>query len=133
VYFGNENNAAKVNMYDNNCIDCLRLYSVSGDENGRLSGTIKMHPGQWYHLAYVYGGTSASLYVNGELMLSTTNFPQSLSIGVTRSENYFGRDDGNRFVDAQLDEIRIYNKALTQSQVKLDKDVVGGLFFTNIC
>ncbi len=70
--------------------------------------------GVWQHIAGVYNGTVASIYINGVLSstaaisytFGTTTNP--LVIGGTGAE-YFGGD---------IDEVRIWNRALCQSEIQ---------------
>jgi hypothetical protein len=64
--------------------------------------------------------------VNGALSGSNSNVFDSSTINTTRLYNYFGRSHHNGYVAfVHLDEIKIYNKALTLDQVKLDMNTVG--------
>jgi hypothetical protein len=70
----------------------------------------------WVHLAVTYDGTTATAYYNGEYAGIFTPADDDLvnnkfAIGVNRAEdNWF---------DGSVDEFRVYNKALTQEEVKL--------------
>jgi hypothetical protein len=69
------------------------------------------------------------MYVNGSLSGSITPvvYTNSSTINVTRTMNYFGvMYDGFSFpYNGMLDEIKLYNVALTQTQVQLDMNTVG--------
>jgi hypothetical protein len=130
AHFGNKGNKDTVELYDFLCNDAFRLYSASGILT--LVGTIKVDPGQWYHLAYVYGGTTVSIYVNGELSASKSDFPPSYLLSTSRDTNFFGKDLLSRYSNVQLDEIKIYKKWLTQSQVKLDMET-GSTSSSQLC
>ncbi len=79
---------------------------------------------QWNHIACVLNGTSVTLYMNGVPISATLNSIPNvqinwLSIGST---DYPGRNfDGN------IDEVRIYNRALSQSEIiaTMHKTLVG--------
>jgi len=81
-----------------------------------LTGTTVLDFNEWYHVACTYaaGGTKA-IYINGELDTSDSrphNDPGTdvLSIGTrTGKADYF---------DGILDEVKIYNKVLTQEEVQ---------------
>jgi hypothetical protein len=92
-----------------------------------VSGKIYTPANTWYHLAYVYKGTSVYIYVNGVLSTSGSSggFPASSTLNTNRVYNFFGRDLFNNFGNVQLDEIKIYNKALSLAQVQLDMNTVG--------
>jgi len=72
---------------------------------------------EWYHVAVTYDGTNQKIYVNGSLdnteasaiTPATTNVP--LYIGRTLG---LAPDNSDGFID----EVRIYNRALTPSEVE---------------
>jgi hypothetical protein len=76
--------------------------------------------GVWYHLAIVYNSIAGSvnMYLNGTLAGNSTG----VSVPVVN------RTSGNWFAYAgnhQLDEIKVYNKSLSQAQVMLDMTHIG--------
>jgi hypothetical protein len=81
----------------------------------------------WYHLALAYAGNMAYIYVNGKLFTSDTRMIDSSKLKTTRFSCLFGPSH------ALLDEIKIYNKALSQSQVQTDMTTVGVTDFTDVC
>lgn len=64
----------------------------------------------WYHFALTYNGKNISLYVNG-IKVANTSYPNHRII-VTKEPLYFGR-----FYCGYIDEIAIYDKALTKEQI----------------
>jgi hypothetical protein len=73
--------------------------------------------GQWYHLAGVYTGTQLRLYVNGVLEASsnTTSIVNNNAFKVLIGEN--AQATGRQF-NGQIDEVRIWNVARTQQQIR---------------
>jgi len=72
--------------------------------------------GEWTHVFYTYDGSEQRLYVNGDLKAS-----QSASVTVSSSsrELYLGSRFGTKgFLRGKADEIQIYNKSFTQSDVQ---------------
>jgi len=69
--------------------------------------------GQWYEYVFTYNGTSLSIYRNGNLLGSTSATLNTTGdifrIGVSNS--------GIQKLQADIDYIRIFNQALTTSQV----------------
>ena len=72
----------------------------------------------WHHLVGAVSGTSVKLYLDGVLQttqgtlvsaVSTTNYP--LSIGVNPGATYAN------FFDGRIDEVRVYNRALSANEV----------------
>ncbi len=84
--------------------------------NNFYSSGYALTPNNWYHLVVVKEGTNSKLYVNGvlkqnsDLSFNNSSYPLSI-IG-----NY-GSSNSNQGALGKLDEIRVYNKALTQSEV----------------
>ena len=72
--------------------------------------------GSWIHVAVTVSGTSVSIYMNGSLVKSYTS---SISYAPTASaHNYrLGYISGWGYLDAKLDQIRFFNKAISASEV----------------
>jgi hypothetical protein len=83
------------------------------------NGLIKIHSADWYHLALVFEGKKASIYVNGELSISDPSMFDISELRTTSAKSFFGPSH------VLLDEIKIYNKALSQINVKVDMTTVG--------
>jgi hypothetical protein len=92
-------------------------FGTSGLSNVDLSSTTSINDGNWHHIACVYDGTTKSIYVNGVLdnSIAVTGTLASSSIPVLIGEN--GQQTG-RYFNGNLDEIRIWNTARTQNQIK---------------
>ena len=69
---------------------------------------------QWIHVAGVYNGTEAMIYLNGELMDSHS----TTGIGTLGSNQNaeIGRNDGNYF-KGSIDELKIYERPLSRQEV----------------
>ena len=82
--------------------------------------------GQWQHIAATYDGATARVYVNGTLAAS-----QAFAANVGDSGNWrigaYG-PTASGFFDGLIDEVRIYDRALTAAQVAGDMNtpVVAG-------
>ena len=71
----------------------------------------------WHHLAGTYDGSQLRLYIDGEVQ-ATTASPGTIS---TSTYNFnIGREPvGNRYIyDGAIDDVRVYNRALTEQEVK---------------
>lgn len=68
---------------------------------------------QWYHIASVLDGSALKFYINGSLVdtVSYTPTPDSdwLRVGA--------RNNGSERVDGRMDDIRIFDRALTTSEI----------------
>ena len=71
----------------------------------------------WHHYAYVYDGGTIRVFVDG---ITSTAAPSTLTGGLKGSDNpiYIGADNaGVNTFDGCIDEIKIYPKALTKSEL----------------
>ena len=80
--------------------------------------------GPWYHVAVVYDSNSTSnvptFYVNGTAFAITNTFetPSGSYISdATSSLRIGGRDSATRLFDGLIDDVRVYNQALTQTEI----------------
>jgi hypothetical protein len=93
--------------------------SSAGAAGSSSNDSVYIQKNQWYTIAYTYDGTTAKFYVNGALASSVQNTgnvtftPNSfdLTIGQTGFSNY------PYYFNGVIDEIRIYNRAITNQEV----------------
>ncbi|VXD18410.1 putative Peptidylamidoglycolate lyase [Marinoscillum sp. 108] len=69
--------------------------------------------GSWHHAAGVYSGTLLTLYLDGEL-IDTTSAALSMDLSAFKIGDHSG---GNLVWDGELDNMRIWNVARTQSEI----------------
>jgi hypothetical protein len=101
-------------------IQFFDLPPACGDAGVRGPG---LQDEEWHYLAGTWDGDTIVLYLDGDLVasakcggeLSTSN--QSVHIG--------SRLAGERYLVGSVDEVRIYNRALTQDEVKKDMQSFG--------
>ena len=78
----------------------------------------KIQANEWYNVILTYDGTTAKLYVNCELKYSG---PQN-GVGFTNADDlFFGKLNNGSFpywFNGDVDDIRIYNRALNVDEVK---------------
>jgi len=100
----------------------LRLINTSSTNEINVVGSASYDDGNYHHFVWTYSGTSLAsgviLYVdNAAVTLTTTT--NNLSATITNSNNViFGADTGgtNPLI-AQIDDLRIYNRVLSSSEV----------------
>jgi hypothetical protein len=86
----------------------------------------------WVHLAATEDGTTTKLYRNGVLVASSAPHSGSLAAENTNVCIGAGANDAtlacnSEFVDARIDEVRIYGRALTAAEIQQDMNTaVGG-------
>jgi hypothetical protein len=81
-------------------------------------GTARLAANTWTHLAMTYDGTTLKMYVNGTLINSTA---QSGTITTSTGALQIGGDTTyGQYFNGLIDEVRVYNIALTQTQIQTD-------------
>ncbi|MBN1466845.1 CotH kinase family protein, partial [candidate division KSB1 bacterium] len=77
----------------------------------------KEHNGAWHHFAGTYDGDNLVLYIDGERKASERF---SGTINQTNDPINIGRnaEASDRFLDGVIDDVRIYNVALTDEQIR---------------
>jgi hypothetical protein len=90
----------------------------TGSAMARLAGGPWLLKNQWTHLASTYDGINQRLYINGQLVASR---PQTGPIRLSDGVLHIGASSltNDRFA-GRIDELRIYNRALTQREVQGD-------------
>ena len=101
-------------FYKQNSTNKIYIGSIT---QGLLSDTT-VQSGVWYHVAATYDGTNLGLYVNGHLeYLGAKSMPSSdadnLIIGAHSSTPDY-------LTSGLIDEVKVYNYALTPQQILLD-------------
>ena len=104
--------------------DEIIFFIYNGSWIGVGGGPINLE--EWYHLAGVYDGTNLFCYVNGSLAGPAT--PVSGSITPSSNPLGIGSDPANpdRFLNGKVDEVSIYNRALTGSEIQAIYTAGGG-------
>lgn len=82
----------------------------SGDGNELVKGT-------WWYVTMVHDGTNDIIYVNG---IETKRKPAAGTLNNTARTLVFGNNpiEGGQYFNGALDNVKIYNKALTAAEVK---------------
>ncbi|MEA3309018.1 MAG: LamG domain-containing protein [Chloroflexota bacterium] len=89
--------------------------STANQNNAYLWSTTTITQGQWYHVVGTYDGTYSKIYVNGVLENTKSVSGNLLS---SPASVYFGAKDGSsRYFTGALDEVAIYDQALTAVEV----------------
>jgi len=91
-----------------------------GDTTSQVRGPFSMAAGTgtWVHIAFTYDGANVKGYVNGNLILTT---PATADIQARGNLLRIGVD-GNQTQGYRglMDDLRIYNRALSQSEIQQD-------------
>jgi hypothetical protein len=112
--------------FDRNCVqggifwlDGNFITSVYGDWGRNEGGqtNISYSLGTWVHLTYIHTGSELKMYKNGSLVMALSG---NLTYTTTNNRDlYFGRFSSYWYpLDGVLDDMRMYNRALTDSEVQ---------------
>jgi PKD repeat protein len=86
--------------------------------SGRVLATSSLPVGTWTHLAVTYDQAAVRLYVDGTLTSST---PYSGAIPTSQNPLQIGGDSiYGQYFKGSIDEVRIYGRALSQSEIQSD-------------
>ncbi len=99
--------------------NALRLEVQGSGMNGQTA----INDGKWHHVAAVYSQVgkqnNIALYVDGVLDTSGS-IPTSINTGTSINVRIGQRVDGINSFDGEIDEVRIFNRIRTQSEIKAD-------------
>ena len=92
--------------------------SIVGGSYAEAFGSTKLTANTWTHLAMTYDGTAVRLFVNGTQVASTA---KTGTIASSTNPLQIGGDSiYGQFFSGLIDEVRIYNVALTAAQIQSD-------------
>jgi hypothetical protein len=96
-------------------------FAITTNGNGseqRINGTAALSTGTWVHVAVTLSGNTGTLYVNGAVVGTNTNMTLRPSSLGTTGNNYIGRSQyADPYLNGQIDNFRIYNRALSASEI----------------
>jgi hypothetical protein len=109
------------NLYANTTLNVPTVFIVRAAQTGTpmdASGTAAVPANTWTHLSATYDGTTLRLYVNGaQVGTRAVSGAMVTSTGVLRIG---GNSLWGEFFAGRIDEVRIYNRALTAAQIQSD-------------
>jgi hypothetical protein len=97
---------------------------VPGSDWGQIYGNMDVNDGHWHHVAGVYDQEKICLYIDGSLDASVA---APGNIRVNEEPVYIGENSQmpNRFWNGLIDDVRIYNYALSADEVSaITRDVM---------
>jgi hypothetical protein len=90
------------------------FYLVGWCVENDLRGPTNLLPNIWYYVTATYNGTIWRLYVNGGEVAN-----KALSWDTIKTDIYIGNyDRGSNFFNGLIDDIRIYNRILSASEIQ---------------
>ena len=109
------------NLYSNINTSVPSVYVVGGSTPGApidARGQTQLSLNTWTYLAATYDGSTLRLFVNGA-QVGSRAFSGSL-LTSTGALRVGGNSVWGEFFQGRIDEIRIYNRALTQAEIQAD-------------
>jgi hypothetical protein len=109
---GNDNYFLEINA---NQADCgFHGQPVNGFQIITMTGTLSNN--NWYHLACVYDRTAhtLSIYVNGTL---NNSMAETNNLDTNTGPSYIGTGNGSQWFAGTIDDVRVYNRALSASEI----------------
>jgi glucose/arabinose dehydrogenase/chitodextrinase len=96
-----------------------------GGNNGEVYGTANLAANTWTHLAATYDGTTLRFYFNGTQVSSNA---RTGAIATSSGALSIGGDAlYGQYFSGRIDDVRLYNRALTAAQIQTDMATpVGG-------
>src|SRR3989344_2115998 len=106
-------------MWNININDGVNYNTTLYDNISDASFTAK-YANKWIHAVATFkGGQYVKLYLDGELKITNTSSIPSEMVPEVRSTDWIGRTNINGgYSSAVIDEVRVYNRALSASEVK---------------
>ena len=111
---GGDNNKWVFYSGEDNKLKFLVNNTASGQNFLSSESAIESPVGGWHHFAVTRSGNTFTFYADG-VSLGTAN--SSLSIGDVSEPLTIGQAEGLGYFDGGLDEIRIYDEALSSEQI----------------
>jgi len=94
--------------------DTVRVYLNTSAGETIVQGTTVLPTNEWVHVALTYDGTEARIYVNGQLDVSSN---VSGEVSESNNELRIGRGEPAGYFVGMIDDVRLYNHALTESEL----------------
>lgn len=113
-----------INFQDNNCNAYWDMFIGSdniGDNNPEWISSQAFAVGYWNQLAVKFDQTTRNLKFFVNATQAATTITSNVLNNVSYAQNYLGIDaPGGTPIDADFDELRLYNRALTLSELQDD-------------
>jgi len=106
-------------LYTGNSAAHAMFQAGIGGSKRQLEGITPINDGNWHHLVGTYDGTALKLYVDGKLD-NSANYPGSITVNSVSSTIGARSNGSSDMFGGSIDEVKIYNVALSADQVALD-------------
>jgi fibronectin type 3 domain-containing protein len=118
ILFKEQTNNVTYSLFSSTNTNVPRSEAVLGGTARSVNGPSAITGGVWTHLAASYDASTYRLYVNGSQVASTAT---SGNIAVTTGALRLGGNSvWGEYFSGRIDEVRVYNRALSQSEIQTD-------------
>ena len=101
-------------------------FTVRNEAEEQILETTKLPTGKWSHVAVTLGTSGACIYVNGELAAESPDITIR-PLDFKPILNYIGRSQTDPLLNGYIDDFRIYNYALSASEITQIPGVIDGI------
>jgi hypothetical protein len=96
----------------------VAAFQIASNSSTLVIVSSAISSGQWVHLTGVYEpGSALRLYINGALAASNTTSIPSTQFNNSLAVNIGRRPDASNYFDGTIDDVRVYNRSLTATEV----------------
>lgn len=88
---------------------------TSDSSNNNWTSNATLSSGVWHNVVLVYDGATESMYIDGELD-NSYSISGTLSTGYD-NPIYIGSNAVNAFISSSIDDVRLYNRALSPDEI----------------
>lgn len=114
--FGNGQSADNVALSSSTVADGKPTFTIFTNGDSQIKSNTALQLNIWSYLAVTLSGNIGTIYIDGVIVASSSlNRPNN----VLRTKNYIGKSNwaGDNMADQYLRMFKIYNRALTQSEI----------------
>ena len=114
----NNNWTTTVWLFHGNSSSDYSFYISNGNIGVETSST-ELEPNEWINLVGLYDSNSIKMFVNGNIITSINH--NSQMVNNPNSVIHFGKDvrySSNRWFNGIIDDVRIYNRALSEEEIQ---------------
>jgi hypothetical protein len=101
---------------------------LNASDGAGIRGNTVLTAGQWYHVAAVWDGATVRLFVNG--VLDNTPPARTGTVPTDTRSLYIGGRSGADYFDGMIRDVRLYNRAMYDVDIKRMAGLVGHWAFS---
>lgn len=90
----------------------------SGTNNLDVTFGTTLSNDNWYHIVFTWNGTTAYVYINN-VRNSGWSWSYTISYATTHNLTFGANQSGGQVYDGEIDEVGVWNRALTSNEVSI--------------